>query len=62
MKKELVPGYQLPGIPGLFHEAFSVCEQHRKALQRRKTAWARTVAWIGVLLPGSPEEHSNVQY
>ena len=36
MKKELVLGYQLPGIPGLFHEAFSDCEQHPKALQEEK--------------------------
>ena len=36
MKKELVPGYQLSGIPDLFHEAFSDCEQHHKALQEEK--------------------------
>ena len=36
MKKELVPGYQLSGIPDLFHEAFSGCEQHHKALQEEK--------------------------
>ena len=36
MKKELVPGCQLSGIPDLFHEAFSDCEQHHKALQEEK--------------------------
>ena len=36
MKKELVPGYQLSGIPDVFHEAFSDCEQHHKALQEEK--------------------------
>ena len=58
MKKELVPGYQLPGIPGLFHEAFSDCEQHHKALQEeKKLPGPEQLAWIGVLFPGTPEEY-----
>ena len=36
MKKELVRGYQLPGISDLFREAFSDCEQHHKALKEEK--------------------------
>ena len=58
MKKELVPGYQLPGIPGLFHEAFSDCEEHHKALQEeKKLPGSEQLAWIGLLFPGTPEEH-----
>ena len=58
MKKELVPGYQLPGIPSLFHEAFSDCEQHHKALQEeKKLPGPEQLAWIGVLFPGTPEEY-----
>ena len=49
MKKELVLGYQLPGIPGLFHEAFSDCEQHHKALQEeKKLPGPEQLAWIGI--------------
>ena len=58
MKKELVPGYQLSGIPDLFHQAFSDCEQHHKALQEeKKLPGPEQLTWIGVLFPGTPEEH-----
>ena len=61
MKKELVLGYQLPGIPGLFHETFSDCEQHHKALQEeKKLPGPEQFGWIGLLFPGTPEEHSTV--
>ena len=58
MKKELVPGYQLPGILDLFYEAFSGCEQHHKALKEEKRlSGPEQLTWIGVLFPGTPEEH-----
>ena len=54
----MVLGYQLPGIPGLFHEAFSDCEQHHKALQEeKKLPGPEQLAWIGILFPGTPEKH-----
>ena len=54
MKKELVLGYQLPGIPDLFHET----EQHHKALQEeKKLSGPEQSTWIGVLFPGTPEEY-----
>ena len=61
MKKELVLGYQLAGIPGLFHDAFSDCEQHHKALQEeKKLPGPEQLAWIGILFPGTSEEHPTV--
>ena len=64
MKKELVPSYQLSGIPDLFDEAFSDCEQHHKALQEEKKLPGPeqlSFTWIGVLFPGTPEEHPLYQ-
>ena len=61
MKKELVPGYQLLGIPGLFHQALSDCEPHHKALQEeKKLPGPEQLTWIGLLFPGIPEEHPTV--
>ena len=61
MKKELVPGYQLSGIPDLFHEAFSDCEQHHKALQEEKeTAWARTIDLDRGFVPLNPRRAPTV--
>ena len=55
MKKELVLGYQLPGIPGLFHEGFSDCEQHHKALQEeKKLPGPEQLAWIDILFQWNP--------
>ena len=48
MKKESVRGYQLPGIPDLFHEAFSDCEQHHKALkEEKKLSGPDQLTWMG---------------
>ena len=49
MKKEtLVRGYQLPGIPDLFCEAFSDCEQHHKALkEEKKLSGLEQLTWMG---------------
>ena len=58
MKKELVPGYQLSGVPDLFHKAFTDCEQRHKALQEeKKLSGPEQLTWTGVLFPGTPEEH-----
>ena len=56
MKKESVSGYQLPGIPDLFDEAFSDCEQHHKALkEEKKLSGPDQLTWMG--FSGTPEEH-----
>ena len=49
------------GTPGLFHEAFSECEQHHKALQEeKKLPGPEQLTWIGLLFPGTPEEQPTV--
>ena len=63
MKKELVPGYQLPGIPDLFHEAFSDCEQHHQALKEEKKLPGREqLTWIAIrgFVPWNPRRAPTV--
>ena len=60
MKKELVPGYQLSGIPDLFHEAFSDSEQHHKALQEeKKLPGPEQLTWIG-FVPWNPRRAPTI--